>query len=70
MLLATGEHQSATLMSMALHALGVEAITLSGPRPASRPTAATARPASRASSRPASGELDEGKVVIVAGFRG
>ncbi|MGZ6315372.1 MAG: amino acid kinase family protein, partial [Candidatus Limnocylindrales bacterium] len=29
MLLATGEHQSATLVSMALHALGVPAIALS-----------------------------------------
>src|SRR6478672_7388586 len=32
MLLATGEHQSATLVSMALHALGVGAISLSGPQ--------------------------------------
>src|SRR3954452_22889251 len=32
MLLATGEHQSATLVSMALHALGVAAISLSGPQ--------------------------------------
>src|SRR3990170_460117 len=31
MLLATGEHQSATLMSMALHSLGVPAISLTGP---------------------------------------
>ena len=30
-LLATGEHQSATLVSMALHALGVPAISLTGP---------------------------------------
>src|SRR5665811_1345621 len=30
MLLATGEHQSATLVSMALHALGVTAIALTG----------------------------------------
>ena len=30
MLLATGEHQSATLVSMALHALGVPAISLTG----------------------------------------
>src|SRR4029077_6025006 len=29
-LLATGEHQSATLLSMALHAQGVAAISLSG----------------------------------------
>src|SRR5689334_5958436 len=32
MLLATGEHQSATLVSMALHALGVAAISLTGPQ--------------------------------------
>src|SRR5436190_23852096 len=32
MLLATGEHQSATLVSMALHALGIKAISLSGPQ--------------------------------------
>ena len=31
-LLATGEHQSATLVSMALHALGVPAISLTGPQ--------------------------------------
>ena len=30
MLLATGEHQSATLVSMALHALGIKAISLTG----------------------------------------
>src|SRR3989304_3539220 len=32
MLLATGEHQSATLMSMALHSLGVAAVSLTGPQ--------------------------------------
>src|SRR4029079_4585024 len=31
-LLATGEHQSATLLSMALHAIGVGAISLTGPQ--------------------------------------
>src|SRR5260221_12604882 len=31
-LLATGEHQSATLVSMALHPLGVPAISLPGPQ--------------------------------------
>ena len=31
-LLATGEHQSATLLSMALHGLGVPAISLTGPQ--------------------------------------
>src|SRR3989304_2936018 len=32
MLLATGEHQSATLMSMALHSLGVARASLPGPQ--------------------------------------
>src|SRR6478609_11251448 len=31
-LLATGEHQSATLLSMALHGLGTQAISLTGPQ--------------------------------------
>src|SRR3954454_21608247 len=31
-LLATGDHQSATLLSMALHDLGVAAISLTGPQ--------------------------------------
>ena len=31
-LLATGEHQSATLVSMALHAIGIPAISLTGPQ--------------------------------------
>ena len=56
MLLATGEHQSATLLSMALHALGVEAISPDRRRrPGSRPTAATAGRASRTWSRDGSG---------------
>ena len=72
MLLATGEHQSATLVSMALHALGVAGdLADRRRRPGSRPTAATAGPASPAiePSR-VRAELDAGKVVIVAGFQG
>ena len=71
MLLATGEHQSATLVSMALHALGVAAISLTARRRASPPTVATARRASRnIEPRRVHQELELGKVVIVAGFQG
>src|SRR3954454_10477541 len=71
MLLATGEHQSATLLSMALHALGVGAISLSGPQ-AGITTDGRYGKARIASIEPARvrRELDEGKVVIVAGFQG
>src|SRR5262245_31696465 len=71
MLLATGEHQSATLVSMALHALGVKAISLSGPQ-AGITTDGRYGKARIASIEPARvrHELDEGKVVIVAGFQG
>jgi aspartate kinase len=70
-LLATGEHQSATLVSMALHALGVKAISLSGPQ-AGITTDGRYGKARIASIEPARvrRELDDGKVVIVAGFQG
>jgi aspartate kinase len=71
MLLATGEHQSATLVSMALHAMGVKAISLSGPQAGITTDGRYGR-ARIASIEPARvrRELDEGKVVIVAGFQG
>jgi len=71
MLLATGEHQSATLVSMALHALGVAAISLSGPQAGITTDGRYGR-ARIASIEPARvrAELDGGKVVIVAGFQG
>src|SRR6188768_216164 len=70
-LLATGEHQSATLVSMALHALGIKAISLSGPQ-AGITTDGRYGKARIASIEPARvrRELDDGKVVIVAGFQG
>src|SRR6476660_3405852 len=70
-LLATGEHQSATLVSMALHALGVKAISISGPQ-AGITTDGRYGKARIASIEPARvrRELDDGKVVIVAGFQG
>ena len=71
MLLATGEHQSATLVSMALHALGVAAISLSGPQAGITTDGRYGR-ARIASIEPerVRRELEGGKVVIVAGFQG
>ena len=70
-LLATGEHQSATLLSMALHAQGVAAISLSGPQ-AGITTDSRHGKARIASVEPARvhREIEAGKVVIVAGFQG
>ena len=70
-LLATGEHQSATLLSMALHALGVAAISLTGPQ-AGITTDGTYGRARIAGVEPrrVKSELESGKVVIVAGFQG
>ena len=70
-LLATGEHQSATLVSMALHAIGVPAISLTGAQAGittddshGRARIANVEP------RRIRTELDRGNVVIVAGFQG
>ncbi len=70
-LLATGEHQSATLMSMALHALGVPAISLTGAQ-AGIVTDGTYGKARIAGIDPVRirAEMADGKVVIVAGFQG
>src|SRR5882762_2522214 len=71
MLLATGEHQSATLVSMALHALGVKAISLTGSQ-AGITTDGRYGKARIAAIEPkrVRDELAHGKVVIVAGFQG
>jgi aspartate kinase len=71
MLLATGEHQAATLLSMALHALGVPAISLTGPQAGITTDGRYGR-ARIANVEPARvrRELDAGRVVIVAGFQG
>src|SRR5512141_568530 len=70
-LLATGEHQSATLMSMALQSLGVAAISLTGPQ-AGITTDGTYGKARIAGIDPrrVHAEMAAGKVVIVAGFQG
>jgi aspartate kinase len=71
LLLATGEHQSATLVSMALHSLGVPAISLTGAQ-AGITTDGRYGKARIAGVDPVriKAELDAGKVVIVAGFQG
>jgi aspartate kinase len=70
-LLATGEHMSGTLMAMALHALGIPAISLTGPQAGIRTDTRHGR-ARIANVDPARlvRELDAGRVVIVAGFQG
>ncbi len=70
-LLATGEHQSATLVSMALHALGIPAISLTGAQAGIRTDGryGKARIAG-IEPRRVEAELAAGKVAIVAGFQG
>jgi len=71
MLLATGEHQSATLVSMALHALGVKAISLTGAQAGITTDEAHGRARiANVEPRRVRRELDAGNVVIVAGFQG
>jgi aspartate kinase len=71
MLLATGEHQSATLVSMALHALGVKAISLTGAQAGITTDESHGRARiANVEPRRVRRELDRGNVVIVAGFQG
>jgi aspartate kinase len=71
MLLATGEHQSATLVSMALHAIGVPAISLTGAQAGITTDASHGRARiANVEPRRVRTELDRGNVVIVAGFQG
>ena len=70
-LLATGEHQSATLMSMALQSLGVPAISLTGPQAGITTDGRYGRARiAGIDPRRVHAELAAGKVVIVAGFQG
>lgn len=70
-LLATGEEQSMALVAMALHELDVPAISLSGPQ-AGIKTAGPYGKARISAVRPTRmlKSLEEGNVVIVAGFQG
>ncbi len=71
LLLATGEHISGTLVAMALQAIGVPAISLTGAQAGIRTdtTHGKARIANVDPSR-VRDEIAKGKVVIVAGFQG
>ena len=71
LLLATGEHMSGTLVTMALHAQGIEAVSLTGPQAGIRTDSSHGR-ARIANIDPARmrREIDRGRVVIVAGFQG
>jgi len=71
LLLATGEHISGTLVTMALHADGVEAVSLTGPQAGIRTDSSHGR-ARIANIDPARlrREIERGRVVIVAGFQG
>jgi aspartate kinase len=70
-LFSTGELVSSTLMTMALHSMGQPAISLSGPQAgiATESRFGRARILSIDPKR-IHKELDEGKIVIVAGFQG
>jgi aspartate kinase len=70
-LLSTGETQSSALMVMALHAIGVDAISLSGAQAGMR-TDSVHRSARILAIEPKRlrDELERGRVVIVAGFQG
>jgi aspartate kinase len=71
MLLATGEHQSATLVSMALHALGVPAISLTGAQAGISTDGSHGRARiANVDPRRVRQELARGRIVIVAGFQG
>mgnify|MGYP001819386751 FL=1 len=71
LLLATGEHMSGTLVTMALHAQGIEAVSLTGPQAGIRTDSSHGR-ARIANIDPARmrREIERGRVVIVAGFQG
>ena len=71
MLVSTGEQVSVALLAMALHALGAEAVSLTGPQAGIR-TDATHRRARILTINPRRirRHLGEGRIVIVAGFQG
>ena len=70
-LLSTGETVSSALMVMALHALGLDAISLSGPQ-AGMQTSSVHRNARILAIQPEriQRELAQGRIVVVAGFQG
>lgn len=70
-LLATGEQASSALMAMALHELGVKAVSLTGGQAGiiTESTAGKAR-ILKIDAKRLREELDQGNVVVVAGFQG
>src|SRR5881397_3406053 len=71
MLLATGEQTTIALTAMALHALGVEAISLTGAQAGIRTDGVhTKAKIQDITPKQVHALLDQGKVVIVAGFQG
>jgi len=71
MLLATGEQTTIALTAMALHALGVEAISLTGAQAGIRTDGVhTKAKIQDITPKQVHSLLDQGKVVIVAGFQG
>lgn len=71
MLLATGEQTTTALTAMALHALGVEAVSLTGAQAGIVTDGVhTKAKIQNITPRQAHAMLDSGKVVIVAGFQG
>jgi len=71
MLLATGEQISVAILAMALHAQGVEAISMTGPQAGIHTDSVHAKAKIMAvKPRRIRDALEKGKVVIVAGFQG
>jgi len=71
MLLATGEQVSIALLSMAIHAMGIEAVSLTGPQAGIYADHAhTKARITRILPEKVRRELRKSKVVIVAGFQG
>jgi len=70
-LVSTGENVSAALLSMAIHALGCEAISLNGGQAGIRTTAFHQRAKiDQINPKRILKELESGKIVIVSGFQG
>jgi aspartate kinase len=70
-LLSTGEIVTSTLLSMALHELGIDAVSLTGAQAGIRTTAVFGRARiSEIQTERMERELQAGRVVIVAGFQG
>ena len=70
MLLATGEQVSIALLSMAIHAQGQDAVSLTGPQAGIFADADHTRARITKITPEDSAELSRGRVVIVAGFQG